>query len=40
MSLRKRFDYTGIGVVYFCHDGNGKSLMAKRSENTRDEHGR
>jgi 8-oxo-dGTP pyrophosphatase MutT (NUDIX family) len=27
-------------VVYFCHDGNGKVLMAKRSRNTRDEQGR
>jgi len=27
-------------VVYFCHDGKGKLLMAKRSANARDEQGR
>lgn len=32
------FDYPGVGVVYFCHDGKGNFVMAKRSRNTRDEH--
>lgn len=26
--------------MYFCHDGRGNVLMAKRSNKTRDEHGR
>jgi len=38
--LKKGFDYTGVGVIYFCHDGRGNILMAKRSKNARDEHGR
>lgn len=36
----KGVDYTGVGVVFFCHDGQGNILMAKRSKNCRDEHGR
>jgi len=39
-SLRKGVDFTGITVVYFCHDGKGNFVMAKRSKNSRDEHGR
>jgi 8-oxo-dGTP diphosphatase len=38
--LKKGFDYPGITLVYFCHDGQGNFLMAKRSVNARDEHGR
>lgn len=30
-------DYTGVSVVYFCHDGNGKFVMGHRNENARDE---
>ncbi|HWH07035.1 MAG TPA: NUDIX domain-containing protein [Candidatus Paceibacterota bacterium] len=37
--MRKGFDYTGVTIVYFCHDGNGNFVMAKRSANCRDEHG-
>lgn len=37
--MKKGTDYTGISVVYFCHDGNGNFLMSKRSNNCRDEHG-
>lgn len=33
-------DYTGISVSFFCHDGNGNFVMAKRSEKCRDEHHR
>lgn len=33
-------DYPGVSVVYFCHDGKGNVVMAKRSKNCRDEHGR
>lgn len=33
-------DYLGIAVVFFCHDGTGKYLLARRSENSRDEAGK
>lgn len=36
----KGVDYTGVSVVFFCHDEKGNILMAKRSKNCRDEHGR
>ncbi len=35
----KGIDYTGVAIVYFCHDDNGNFIMAKRSSNSRDEHG-
>jgi len=38
--LVKGIDHIGVNVVYFCHDGQRNVLMAKRSKNTRDEHGR
>lgn len=38
--LKKGTDFTGITIVYFCHDGNGNFIMGKRSENARDELGR
>jgi ADP-ribose pyrophosphatase YjhB (NUDIX family) len=38
-SMKKGIDYTGICVVFFCHDGDGNFVMARRSENARDEHG-
>ena len=28
-----------VSVIPFCHDGQGKYLLAKRSQNTRDEQG-
>jgi ADP-ribose pyrophosphatase YjhB (NUDIX family) len=37
--MEKGEDFTGVTVVYFCHDGNGNFLLAKRSGNARDEHG-
>ncbi len=37
--MKKGEDYIGVGVVYFCHDGKGNFVMAKRSENCRDEIG-
>jgi ADP-ribose pyrophosphatase YjhB (NUDIX family) len=37
--LRKGIDFVGISVVYFCHDGKGNFVMAKRSQNCRDEQG-
>lgn len=33
-------DYIGVSVVYFCYDGAGRFLMAKRSDNARDEQGK
>ena len=37
--MEKGLDYTGITVVYFCHDGQGNFIMSKRNENCRDEYG-
>ena len=37
--MKKGIDYTGIVVVYICHDGRGNILMYRRTENCRDEHG-
>lgn len=37
--MKKGEDYTGITIVYCCHDGNGNILLNKRSEKCRDEHG-
>lgn len=37
--MKKGEDYTGITVVYFCHDGKGNFVMSKRNNNCRDEHG-
>ena len=38
-NMKKGVDYVGVCVVYFCHDGKGNFIMAKRNNNTRDEHG-
>jgi 8-oxo-dGTP diphosphatase len=32
-------DYVGVTTSYFCHDGKGNFVMAKRSKEARDEHG-
>jgi ADP-ribose pyrophosphatase YjhB (NUDIX family) len=37
--MKKGIDYTGVTVVYLCHDGNGNFLLNKRSTHCRDEHG-
>jgi ADP-ribose pyrophosphatase YjhB (NUDIX family) len=37
--MKKGEDYTGVTVVYFCHDGKGNFLLSKRSNQCRDEHG-
>ena len=37
--MKKGIDYPGITIVYFCHDGNCNFIMAKRSNQCRDEHG-
>src|SRR5688572_4530859 len=36
--MKKGVDYIGVCVVYFCHDGRGNFVMAKRNSNTRDDH--
>lgn len=38
--MKKGHDFTGVTIVYCCHDGAGNILFAKRSTNCRDEHGR
>jgi 8-oxo-dGTP diphosphatase len=38
--MKPGVDYVGIAVVFFCHDGKGNVLLAKRSNNCRDEQGR
>jgi ADP-ribose pyrophosphatase YjhB (NUDIX family) len=38
--MKKGEDYTGVTVVYLCHDGKGNILLNKRSNNCRDEHGK
>lgn len=37
--MKKGVDYTGITVVFACHDGEGNYLMCKRSPECRDEQG-
>ena len=37
--MKKGEDYTGVTIVYLCHDGKGNILLNKRSKNCRDEHG-
>ena len=36
--MKKGVDFPGITVCFFCHDGNGNFILAKRSKNCRDEH--
>lgn len=38
--MQKGIDSIGVTVVYFCHDGKGKFVMAKRSNQARDEQGK
>ena len=33
-------DYIGISTPFYCNDGNGNFLFHKRTNKTRDEHGR
>ena len=35
----KGIDYPGVAIVFFCHDGEGKVIMNKRSQQARDERG-
>lgn len=36
----KGISFTGITVVFLCHDDLSRLFLTKRSKNTRDEHGR
>ena len=38
--LKRGVDYIGVCCVFYCHDGNGNLLMAKRSAKCRDEQGK
>lgn len=38
--MKQGVDYTGVTVVYFCHDGKGNFVLAKRTDQARDEKGR
>jgi 8-oxo-dGTP pyrophosphatase MutT (NUDIX family) len=38
--MQKGVNFTGICVVFVCHDGAGHILMQKRGKNTRDEQGK
>ncbi len=38
--MQKGTDFVGVAIVYFCYDADGRFLMAKRSANCRDEHGK
>lgn len=35
----KGVSFVGVNTCFFCHDGNGKFVLALRSKNARDEHG-
>lgn len=37
--MRKGEDYTGVTIVYCCHDGEGNVVFSKRGANCRDEQG-
>lgn len=37
--MQAGFDYPGICVTFYCHDGRGKWLFHKRSAKVRDEQG-
>jgi 8-oxo-dGTP diphosphatase len=39
IKINPGIDYIGNCVVYFCHDGKGNFIMAKRSSKCRDENG-
>ena len=38
--FKKGTDFVGISVVFFCHDGKGRCVIAKRGNDARDEHGK
>lgn len=38
--MQPGIDYTGVCVVFLCHDGEGQIVLSKRGEKCRDEQGR
>ena len=38
--FKRGVDHIGVNCTFWCHDGNGRVLMHKRSTACRDEHGR
>lgn len=38
--LRRGIDFVGVSCSFVCHDGQGRILLHKRSNNCRDEQGR
>lgn len=38
--MTRGVDYIGVTVCFVCHDGQGRVLLQKRSQNARDERGR
>ena len=38
--MKKGIDHIGVTVTFSCHDGKGNFVMSKRTEKTRDEHGK
>lgn len=38
--MKKGLDFTGVAIVFQCHDGKGNFLLGKRTDQCRDEHGR
>lgn len=38
--MKKGFDYIGVTVCFYCHDGKGNLLLNKRSQKCRDEKGK
>ncbi len=38
--LQKGISFVGITTCFFCYDGKGSFVLAKRSKNSRDEHGK
>jgi len=37
--MKPGFDYIGVCVNFYCHDGSGNFVLHKRSQNCRDEQG-
>ena len=40
IGLKRGIDYIGVTCVFYCHDGEGRVLLHRRSKNCRDEQGR
>ncbi len=40
MDFKRGVDFIGVTVCFVVHDGEGRLLLQKRSQNTRDEQGR